>query len=360
MPTSRRRTSVPPLRTRRVTQGNNRAKRLCLCATVERSVILSMHPAAVFVVLFSICICTTTIYFARVPDNLSKGLANMSKVGYWGPPNAEFDWCEYNHLSSFYIAEPVNSYSMLSFAFVIHAILSSTSPILHTCTHAPWILLEVAVIAAGSFAFHSTLQYSMQLADELPMLALVIHASYVLYCRSTAHSSKRPRPFLFRALCALIAVTSCALVFSPRLHPLHFFFRGCLSYVFAVGFIYVFVAQSAAASDIDSRFSSSENFGGKSTFSAIFSKGFCSFLVALFGWIIENVACAQLQNLPFGLPFPHFHGILWHLGCAAGPHSSIHHLHTHFSARLAFWRPMFYCARSVSVDMFTNPLKLLF
>ena len=284
-----------------------------------------MRPAAVFTVLFSICMCTTTIYFARVPESLKHGLANISKVGYWGAPNAEFDWCEYNHLSSFYIAEPVNSYTMVSFGFVVYSLLSSMLPTLQKCTHAKWILVEVAVIAVGSFAFHSTLQYSMQLADELPMLALVFHSSYVLYCRSTSRGSKLSRPFLFRLLVTFVATVSLVLLLSPRFHPIHAFFRGCLSYGFAAGFIYVFVAQSAAASDIDSRFRSSETSRTKSTFSSIFAKGFFSFLVALFGWIIENVACAELQNLPYGLPFPHFHGILWHLGCAAGSRPSSPH-----------------------------------
>ena len=153
----------------------------------------------------------------------------------------------------------------------------------------------------------------MQLADELPMLALVLHTSYVLWCRPSHATNRVERPLLFCSLFLFLIVSTSVLLTTHRSQAIHSFFRGCVTYAFSAAFLYIFVAQSAAAADLDKRFPTTFNF-----FSDIFSKGFCCFMIAIFGWIAENIGCSVLQSLPFHLPFPHFHGILWHLGCAAG------------------------------------------
>lgn len=276
-----------------------------------------MQPGFVFAILGVTLTFTTTIYYLRIPQDLSAGLSNKSSEGYWGKPNAEFDWCEFNYLSSFYVAEPVNSFSMMSFFIVVFRLQRHFRTVLRTCPHAPRLLLEIALVAAGSFAFHATLRYSMQLADELPMLALVLHTAYVLLCRPTQLVKKRTeRPFLFRALCLFVVAATSGLLLTDRSQQLHNFCRGCVTYAFSAAFLYIFVAQSAAAADLDKRFPSP----AVGMFGSIFSKGFGCFIVAIFGWIAENIGCSHLQNLPLGLPFPHFHGILWHLGCASGLH----------------------------------------
>jgi dihydroceramidase len=277
-----------------------------------------MSPRFVFALLGFILAITTTIYYVRIPSELSSGLSNKSNTGYWGPPNSEFDWCEFNYLSSFYIAEPVNSFSMISFFVVIFRLFKHLRSILHTCTHSLFIFCEVCVVAVGSFFFHATLRYMMQLADELPMLVLVFHTSYVLCTRPAAPSNKRTqRPLLFISFCLYSLITTLILSLTDRASAWHHFVRGCNSYAFSAAFLYIFVAQSAAAADLDRQFPSTSGCSGK-TFNEIFAKGLVCFVVALLGWIIENVACSSLQNLPFNMPFPHFHAILWHLGCAAG------------------------------------------
>ncbi len=147
------------------------------------------------------------------------------------------------------------------------------------------------------------------------MLALVLHTAYVLWCRPHQPALKRSeKPFLFRALCLFVLAATSGLLLTDRSQAVHSFFRGCVTYAFSAAFLYIFVAQAAAAADLDKRFPSRS----AGVFSSIFSKGFGCFMVAIFGWIVENIGCAALQHLPFGLPFPHFHGLLWHLGCAAG------------------------------------------
>jgi hypothetical protein len=118
-----------------------------------------MHPQVVFSLLAVTLAFTTTIYYVRIPTDLSSGLSNKSSSGYWGHPNAEFDWCEFNYLSSFYVAEPVNSFSMLSFLVVIFRLSKHLRSALRDCPHAYMLLFEIGLVAVGSFAFHATLQY---------------------------------------------------------------------------------------------------------------------------------------------------------------------------------------------------------
>jgi hypothetical protein len=120
-----------------------------------------MQPGFVFAILGVTLTFTTTIYYLRIPQDLSAGLSNKSSEGYWGKPNAEFDWCEFNYLSSFYVAEPVNSFSMMSFFIVVFRLQRHFRTVLRTCPHAPRLLLEIALVAAGSFAFHATLRYRL-------------------------------------------------------------------------------------------------------------------------------------------------------------------------------------------------------
>ena len=118
-----------------------------------------MHPKVVFSLLAVTLAFTTTIYYVRIPTDLSSGLSNKSSSGYWGHPNAEFDWCEFNYLSSFYVAEPINSFTMISFFVVIFRLYKHLGSSLYSCSHAHALLIEIGLVAVGSFAFHATLQY---------------------------------------------------------------------------------------------------------------------------------------------------------------------------------------------------------
>jgi hypothetical protein len=118
-----------------------------------------MHPGIVLATLGLTLMFTTTIYYVRIPPDLSSGLSNRSSSGYWGIPNAEFDWCEFNYVTSFYIAEPINSFSMISFFVVVFRIFKHFRPVLSTCANANMLLFEIVLVALGSFAFHATLQY---------------------------------------------------------------------------------------------------------------------------------------------------------------------------------------------------------
>ncbi|KAH7104532.1 alkaline phytoceramidase [Auriculariales sp. MPI-PUGE-AT-0066] len=103
--------------------------------------------------------------------------------GFWGPRTATLDWCEPNYKHSPYIAEMANSVSnliMLLFAVIGFALVQKERlPTRYLLAQLVPFSLAFAAVAVGSFAFHGTLLYEMQLLDELPM---IISSSTSIYC----------------------------------------------------------------------------------------------------------------------------------------------------------------------------------
>ena len=98
--------------------------------------------------------------------------------GRWSPGTSTVDFCEFNYIVTALIAEFWNTLS--SFAMVIVGVLGVA---LHRRSLETRFLLSFALIAVvgfGSVAFHATLWREGQLADELPMLWVVLVYTYIL------------------------------------------------------------------------------------------------------------------------------------------------------------------------------------
>ena len=65
--------------------------RVCVCVCVCMRVAACDVPFRMPGLGSLLCV-TTTIYFFAIPDELKSA---KGKVGAWGPPTGEFDWCEY-------------------------------------------------------------------------------------------------------------------------------------------------------------------------------------------------------------------------------------------------------------------------
>jgi len=89
--------------------------------------------------------------------------------GFWGPVTATLDWCEANYQFSEYIAEMVNSisnvFTIALACFGAYLVRRESLPSRYF-----WGYIGLGIVGLGSFAFHATLLYSAQLADELPMI----------------------------------------------------------------------------------------------------------------------------------------------------------------------------------------------
>jgi dihydroceramidase len=91
-----------------------------------------------------------------------------SETGFWGPVDANHQFCEPHYDKTFFLAEFYNALS--SFLYVGIGIYIfcriQDSWIRVACS---WLCL----IGVGSFLFHGTMRYSMQLLDEIPMVGLL-------------------------------------------------------------------------------------------------------------------------------------------------------------------------------------------
>ena len=87
--------------------------------------------------------------------------------GFWGCQTATIDWCEPNYGVTYYIAEFWNTISNVAMV-----LLGAFGIWPHPTVEARFALSYFALffVGIGSAAFHMTLLYQCQLADELPMM----------------------------------------------------------------------------------------------------------------------------------------------------------------------------------------------
>ncbi|KAE8221302.1 hypothetical protein CF319_g5314 [Tilletia indica] len=118
-------------------------------------------------------------------------------TGYWGEVTSTLIWCEEKYRWSKYLAEPCNALSNVLFitlaVFGARWTYKARLPFAFTGCY-----LGIALIGIGSFAFHSTMKYSMQVLDELPMIITSIIYSLGIF--ETTPIGKTPR---FRILLPL-------------------------------------------------------------------------------------------------------------------------------------------------------------
>ncbi|KAJ2485864.1 hypothetical protein IWW37_005811 [Coemansia sp. RSA 2050] len=103
-------------------------------------------------------------------------MAPLVNIGFWGDVTSSMDWCEENYEWSPFIAEFFNSWSSLAMI-----LLGEACARMNPTNNRAFTLLgrSITVVGIGSYLFHATLRYSMQMLDELPMLWAVSIACYI-------------------------------------------------------------------------------------------------------------------------------------------------------------------------------------
>ncbi|KAK7465447.1 alkaline ceramidase ydc1 [Stygiomarasmius scandens] len=104
----------------------------------------------------------------------------LSRDGFFGPVTATLDWCEANYQFSYYVAEMANSLSNL---FTIYFASQGAWCVMKERLPARFLVgcIGFLLVGVGSFAFHASLLYEAQLADELPMIYVVSMSLWLLY-----------------------------------------------------------------------------------------------------------------------------------------------------------------------------------
>ncbi|RNA17485.1 alkaline ceramidase 3 [Brachionus plicatilis] len=135
--------------------------------------------------------------------------------GYWGNRTATIDWCENNYEVTHYVAEFWNTLSnFVLILFPLYGVYWSLKHIHFSKKHSTsdrkyfkiptsLILCHVGLtmVGIGSWMFHMTLLYPMQLLDELPMIygtGILIYANYEIimsvYQLRLGQTASKPGP----------------------------------------------------------------------------------------------------------------------------------------------------------------------
>ena len=286
--------------------------------SIHTMAVAQLSPVGILISMMCLLGVASTLFFFAPTDNMKNDSTHTTKTlnvvsKFWGTVTAEIDWCEYNHRTSDYVAEPENTYSSLLYSFLGIVVFVLHRPIIRKDPSYRAIILlhNLNFIGIGSTLFHASLQYWLQLYDELPMLYFIVTAAWILWQRKI----KSPTAFA-KSVAYFLVAFSVALTFLSTQYDQHDYVhqsgRGIATVVFCTSLIYVFVSASIAVSEV-------EKTGGKTQaqeMSHVFKLAFVSIVCALVSWISDNLFCSRLQNLPYSIPYINLHAYGWHVGTA--------------------------------------------
>lgn len=195
--------------------------------------------------------------------------------GYWGRVTSTIDWCEENYVVSRYVAEFWNT---LSNVIMIFAPMVACYYGIRQKLEMPVIFsyISIIVVGCGSWLFHMTLQYSMQLMDELPM---IWGSAFLLYGILTLEGEKgKNYPWLIIALFAYcVAVTVMYLVNNnPVFHEI----------------AYGFMVTGMVFGETRIIFKYPDRTGR-----LLYAISFLTYMSGFILWNIDNIFCHRLRTL---------------------------------------------------------------
>ncbi|KAK9505327.1 hypothetical protein O3M35_009410 [Rhynocoris fuscipes] len=228
-------------------------------------------------------------------------MAPLNSEGYWGKPTSTIDWCENNYEFSFYIAEMTNTISNL---MMILPPLWGMVEVIKQGFQRRFIYCHflLLIVGLGSWAFHMTLLYEMQLFDELPM---VWGTCVLVYCLTQV--SKLPGKGWIDNPPLLFFLSSFAILFTI----LYLYWPQPLLQHTSYGILVI------ASFFLELRLLKEKRCN---VCKQLFFLSTSIYLFGFFLWNIDNIFCAKLQairaNIPTVLnPLTQLHG-WWH--CMAG------------------------------------------
>ncbi|KAL5408161.1 hypothetical protein PMIN03_006659 [Paraphaeosphaeria minitans] len=103
-----------------------------------------------------------------------------AQEGRWSPVTSTLNWCEEDYYATVYSAEIINTLTNIWFMYLsakgIHNCLTNGHGTAFLVSYIGYLLVGI-----GSFLFHSTLKYPMQLVDELSMIYTTCLMCYVTF-----------------------------------------------------------------------------------------------------------------------------------------------------------------------------------
>lgn len=231
---------------------------------------------------------------------------NVDLPGVWGPPTSTLDWCEYNYQMTSYVAEFWNTISNLFMIIpplwgIYLGIKQQIGTRLLLC------YLSLLVVGIGSWCFHMTLLYEMQLMDELPMVWGTLASTYTLFDINSGESEVN-----WKLASLLIGYGSIiSVVYLTIQDPV--FHQATYGLLVAASFAYSY--HLARRKYFQKRW---------------FVLSICLYLFGFAVWNVDNVFCSELRRTREALPsilspFTQLHA-WWHFFAGYGSYISILYL----------------------------------
>ena len=229
------------------------------------------------------------------------------KIGFWGPPSSTINWCETNYEVNHYIAEFWNTITNLG--FILPSIYGMRNcHKLNIEARYTYSFILLLLVGVGSWMFHMTLRYEMQLLDEIPMMWCGSYIVYCLYRSRCIGFTKEAR------IVGFILVAHCTigtLLYMANKNPI--FFQT----------MFGLVVISGVSLSIYQNYRHYSPLGWKLSKAAVIFT-----IIGFLFWNLDNLYCDQLSNirerrlrehsiLTYLSPITQLHG-WWHIfaGCA--------------------------------------------
>ncbi|XP_059145368.1 alkaline ceramidase 3-like [Physella acuta] len=193
--------------------------------------------------------------------------------GYWGKQTSTVDWCEDNYVVSYYIAEFWNTLSnaVIIIAPLFMLIVGWRQKIE---TRFIYSFFAMTAIGLGSWLFHMTLRYSMQLLDEVPMLwASTCFIYLTLMVKGKPNIENKKLQAALFTMCTIVTLMHILI-------NLPVFFQvvyGVLNVI--VIFLLFKIALTMECNK------------------ALYMLGFLCYLVGFILWNVDNLYCHKLKSL---------------------------------------------------------------
>ncbi|KAK4517260.1 uncharacterized protein ATC70_000592 [Mucor velutinosus] len=224
---------------------------------------------------------------------------------FWGEVTSTIDWCEENYTVSPYLAEFWNTITNLGFVFFS---LFGTYNVLKNRSSKSFILayLGVAFVGFGSWCFHMTLQYEMQLLDELPMIYVASIVMWLTFLADPKSENTIKVPFALTVYSAVIT-WSYLIINNPVFHQ--------ISYAILV--IGVVIRAIKLFNTVPKSYTYEVP-----RMQCLLWMSALGFIVAFILWNIDNQFCSSLRSWRSTVPFligatSELHG-WWHIGTGLG------------------------------------------
>jgi dihydroceramidase len=208
--------------------------------------------------------------------------------GLWGIGTSSLDWCEQNYVVTEYIAEFWNTISNSN--YILLAILGVWSCYRVKAEARDYLtfICGCGAIGVGSWLFHMTLLYPLQLSDELPMIyGTCVH----LYCLVNMIPPEKYR-WVSGTFLAVYAVSVTAIYEYTRI-PV--FFQSAYGLLAAVGAIIPLLLISKITKNHPRE---------TGFFMRTYAIHLCSYLFGFFLWNLDNLYCDQIRIWRQTVPWP--------------------------------------------------------